>query len=165
MSVARLGKPLQVTRRYGRQILAAQQGEAALDLFAEDGDDPAHAALTVRRQAMEQASAPSARALSTCAPRRTSEEFLKTRRGILQYVVGEGNGHAMNGLVCIDPETAGRPVGRGTYEWGGAFSTFFWIDPENDLVFVGMMNRQRGMTEVRPPEVVAQELVYRALKR
>jgi len=93
-----------------------------------------------------------------------SDEFLKTRRGILHYVVGHGNGYAMNGLVCMDPERAGRPVGRGTYEWGGAFSTFFWVDPENDLLFVGMMNRQRSRTEMRPPEAISQELVYRALK-
>jgi CubicO group peptidase (beta-lactamase class C family) len=94
-----------------------------------------------------------------------SDDFLTTRRGVLHYVVGHGNGHAMNGLVCLYPERAGRPVGRGTYEWGGAFSTFFWIDPENDLLFVGMMNRQRSHTEVRPPEVIAQDLVYRALKK
>ena len=93
-----------------------------------------------------------------------SDEFLNTRRGILHYVVGHGNGHAMNGLVCQDPQRAARPVGRGTYEWGGAFSTFFWVDPENDLLFVGMMNRQRSRTEMRPPEVIAQEMVYRALK-
>ena len=93
-----------------------------------------------------------------------SDDFLKTRRGIMHYVVGHGNGHGMNGLVCVDPERAGRPVGRGTYEWGGAFSTFFWADPKNDLLFVGMMNRQRSRTEMRPPEVIAQELVYRALK-
>jgi CubicO group peptidase (beta-lactamase class C family) len=93
-----------------------------------------------------------------------SDNFLETRRGILHYVVGHGNGHAMNGLVCLDPQRADRPVGRGTYEWGGAFSTFFWVDPENDLVFVGMMNRQRSRTELRPPEVIAQEIVYRTLK-
>jgi CubicO group peptidase (beta-lactamase class C family) len=94
-----------------------------------------------------------------------SDEFLNTRRGILHYVVGHGNGHAMNGLVCLDPERAGRPVGRGTYEWGGAFSTFFWVDPQNDLLFVGMMNRQRSRTDMRPPEMIAQEMVYRALKK
>jgi CubicO group peptidase (beta-lactamase class C family) len=94
-----------------------------------------------------------------------SEEFLNTRRGILHYVVGHGNGHGMNGLVCLDPKRAARPVGRGTYEWGGAFSTFFWIDPENDLLFVGMMNRQRSRTEMRPPEVIAQEMVYHGLKK
>lgn len=94
-----------------------------------------------------------------------SDDFLKTRRGILHYVVGQGNGYAMNGLVCLDPERAGRPVGRGTYEWGGALGTWFWIDPENDLLFVGMTHRQRSVTDIRPPEVVAQEIVYRALKR
>ena len=94
-----------------------------------------------------------------------SDDFLMTRRGILHYVVGHGNGHAMNGLVCVDPERAGRPVGRGTYEWGGAFSTFFWLDPAYDLLFVGMMNRQRSRMEMRPPEMIAQEMVYRALKK
>ena len=93
------------------------------------------------------------------------EAFLETRRGILHYVVGQGNGHAMNGLVCIDPGRAGRPVGRGTYEWGGALSTWFWIDPENDLLFIGMTHRQRSATHLRPPEVVAQEIIYRALIR
>jgi CubicO group peptidase (beta-lactamase class C family) len=92
------------------------------------------------------------------------EAFLETRRGVVHYVVGHGNGHAMNGLVCLDPGRAGRPVGRGTYEWGGAFSTFFWLDPENDILFVGMMNRQRNPVEMRPPEVVSQEIVYRALQ-
>lgn len=93
------------------------------------------------------------------------EAFLETRRGVVHYVVGHGNGHAMNGLVCLDPGRAGRPVGRGTYEWGGAFSTFFWIDPENDVLFVGMTHRQRSQTEMRPPEVVSQDIVYRALQR
>jgi CubicO group peptidase (beta-lactamase class C family) len=92
------------------------------------------------------------------------DDFLETRRGVLHYVVGHGNGYAMNGLVCLDPQRAGRPVGRGTYEWGGAFSSFFWVDPENDVLCVGMMHRQRSHTEMRPPEVVSQSIVYRALK-
>jgi CubicO group peptidase (beta-lactamase class C family) len=92
------------------------------------------------------------------------DDFQETRRGVLHYVVGHGNGYAMNGLVRLDPQRAGRPVGRGTYEWGGAFSSFFWIDPENDVLCVGMMHRQRSRTEMRPPEVVSQEVVYRALQ-
>ena len=79
-------------------------------------------------------------------------------------IIGGGNGHAVNGMVCVDPEKAGRTVGRGTYEWGGAFGTFFWVDPEFDILCVGMLNRQREMT-ARPPEIVAQEIVYRALMR
>lgn len=80
------------------------------------------------------------------------------------YVIGEGNGHALNGLVCLDPQRAGRPVGKGTYEWNGAFGAWFWIDPKHDLLCVGMTNARRVGAEKRPPEVVAQELVYRALR-
>jgi CubicO group peptidase (beta-lactamase class C family) len=90
--------------------------------------------------------------------------LLDARHGIMHYVVGHGNGHGMNGLVCLDPERAGRPVGKGTYEWGGAFGTWFWIDPENDILCIGMTHRGRIATDMRPPEVVAQELVYRALR-
>jgi CubicO group peptidase (beta-lactamase class C family) len=91
-----------------------------------------------------------------------TDEFMETVYPVLHYRIGHGNGHAMNGLVCVDPQRAGRPVGKGTYEWGGAFGTWFWIDPEHDIVCVGMTNRGR-LGEDRPLEVVAQELVYRAL--
>lgn len=92
-----------------------------------------------------------------------SDDFLETSHSILHYRIGQGNGHGMNGMVCLDPTRAGRPVGKGTYEWGGAFGTWFWIDPENDIICIGMTHRQRLRTDMRPPEIVAQELVYRAL--
>jgi CubicO group peptidase (beta-lactamase class C family) len=90
--------------------------------------------------------------------------FCEDRYPVLHYVVGQGNGHGLNGLVCVDPERAGRPVGRGTYEWGGAYGTWFWIDPEHDILCVGMSHRARSPTDLRPPEIVAQEMVYRALR-
>lgn len=93
-----------------------------------------------------------------------SDAFLEARYPILHYVIGQGNGHGLNGMVCIDPVRAGRPVGKGTYEWGGAFGTWFWIDPEHDILCVGMTHRARIHTDMRPPEVVAQEFVYRALR-
>lgn len=83
---------------------------------------------------------------------------------ILHYTIGQGNGHGMNGMVCLDPARAGRPVGKGTYEWGGAFGTWFWIDPQHDILCIGMTHRQRLRTDMRPPEVVAQDYVYRALR-
>lgn len=92
------------------------------------------------------------------------DALLEGRFPILHYVIGDGNGHGMNGMVCLDPERAGRPVGKGTYEWGGAFGTWFWIDPEHDILCLGMTHRQRIATDLRPPEIVAQELVYRALR-
>ena len=49
-----------------------------------------------------------------------------------------GFGFGFNGVVFTDPESAGVPVGKGTYHWDGAAGTWFWVDPANDLVFVGM---------------------------
>lgn len=48
------------------------------------------------------------------------------------------------------PERAGVPFGKGTYYWGGLAGTWFWVDPVNDLAFVGMIqnlggNRPGGM--------------------
>jgi CubicO group peptidase (beta-lactamase class C family) len=50
-----------------------------------------------------------------------------------------GYGYGWNGAVFYDPELADLPVGRGTYQWDGAAGTWFWVDPENDLLFVGMV--------------------------
>jgi CubicO group peptidase (beta-lactamase class C family) len=46
--------------------------------------------------------------------------------------------------VYVDPKTAGLPFGNGTYYWGGAAGTWFWIDPVNDLAFIGMIQMQGG---------------------
>ena len=36
---------------------------------------------------------------------------------------------------------AGIPVGKGTFQWDGAAGTWFWVDPANDVIFVGMIQR------------------------
>ena len=46
--------------------------------------------------------------------------------------------------VYVDPKTANLPYGNGTFYWGGAAGTWFWIDPVNDLAFVGMIQMQGG---------------------
>jgi len=33
----------------------------------------------------------------------------------------------------------GLPMGEGTFYWGGAAGTWFWIDPQNELFFIGMI--------------------------
>jgi CubicO group peptidase (beta-lactamase class C family) len=40
-----------------------------------------------------------------------------------------------------NPHKAGSPTGTGTDLWDGAAGTWFWIDPVNDIVFVGMIQR------------------------
>ena len=46
--------------------------------------------------------------------------------------------------VHIDPKSVGVPYGQGSYYWGGAAGTWFWIDPVNDLAFIGMIQMQGG---------------------
>ncbi|WP_353257439.1 serine hydrolase domain-containing protein [Hyphomonas sp.] len=62
----------------------------------------------------------------------------------------DGSGAALNtaglafglnlGLI-EDPAASGRPQGAGSYFWGGAAGTWFWVDPQNDVIFIGMIQR------------------------
>ena len=52
-----------------------------------------------------------------------------------------GLGFALNVGVIYDAEASLSDYGQGTYFWGGAAGTWFWIDPENDLFFIGMIQR------------------------
>ena len=70
---------------------------------------------------------------------RLPDDLLETR-----FVAGHqhfrpGFGYGYNGAVFTDPALAGVPVGKGSYHWDGAAGTWFWVDPENDLLFVGMI--------------------------
>jgi len=76
--------------------------------------------------------------------------------------VKQGRGYAFNGAVFYDPKAAGAPVGKGTYQWDGAGGAWFWVDPENDLLFVGLIGRmmQEGMT---PYQAETQKIIAEAL--
>jgi CubicO group peptidase (beta-lactamase class C family) len=50
----------------------------------------------------------------------------------------------MDFAVYVDPKTVNLPFGNGTFYWGGAAGTWFWIDPVNDLAFIGMIQVQGG---------------------
>src|ERR1700749_1868815 len=56
-----------------------------------------------------------------------------------------GVGYGMNLGVVLDPAHAdfnGGPFGVGTFYWGGVHGTWFWVDPVNDLVVVGMVQQE-----------------------
>lgn len=93
------------------------------------------------------------------------DDLLRNRYSAVHYSIGGGNGFSMNGRLCIDPAAAERPVGKGTYEWAGAHGTWFWADPENDIVFVGMTHRTMPHPEIEPLSLVAENLVYRAFAK
>ncbi len=55
-----------------------------------------------------------------------------------------GVGFGMDFAVYDDTSVTGQPYGKGTHYWGGAAGTWFWIDPANDLFFVGMIQSMGG---------------------
>ena len=68
-----------------------------------------------------------------------SDEMLAAGHGVGLQQLRPGFGFGYNGVVFTDPALAGVPAGLGTYHWDGAASTWFWVDPTNDLIFVGMV--------------------------
>ncbi len=76
-----------------------------------------------------------------------------------------GKGFGLDFMVITDPAKAGTPAGEGTMSWGGAAGTWFWIDPKNDLFFLGMIHilNKGGDPALRNIDDVSQQLVYSAL--
>jgi CubicO group peptidase (beta-lactamase class C family) len=55
-----------------------------------------------------------------------------------------GAGFGLDFAVYTDVIAAGGYYGKGTYYWGGAAGTWFWIDPTDDLIVIGMIQQLSG---------------------
>ncbi len=71
-------------------------------------------------------------------------ELLTGQYGIGYQVMRPGFGYGYNCAVVFDPAEANLPEGKGTFFWDGAAGTWFWVDPTNDVVFIGMIQRMLG---------------------
>ncbi len=91
------------------------------------------------------------------------EWMLEAGFGIGFMRIRPGFGYGYNGAVFTDPAAAGLPVGRGTYEWDGAAQTWFWVDYENDLIFVGMVQRLSMMLDQTNCQQLTQKLLAPAI--
>jgi CubicO group peptidase (beta-lactamase class C family) len=91
------------------------------------------------------------------APRLMTGEF-----SIGPETIRPGMGYGYDCAVFTDPLEADEVVGKGTFFWLGAADTWFWIDPTNDLIFIGMTQRMIGPGQ---PDVeqLSRPLVYQAL--
>jgi CubicO group peptidase (beta-lactamase class C family) len=69
------------------------------------------------------------------------QNLLTGEFGIGQHIMRPGFGYGFNCAVVYDPADAALPDGKGTFFWDGAAGTWFWVDPTNDIVFVGMIQR------------------------
>jgi CubicO group peptidase (beta-lactamase class C family) len=55
-----------------------------------------------------------------------------------------GVGYGMGVGVVLDPGHAdfnGGAIGAGSYYWGGVHGTWFWVDPRNDVIVIGMVQQ------------------------
>ncbi len=69
------------------------------------------------------------------------ESILTGQFGIGMSIMRPGFGYGYNCAVIFDPLEANLSDGKGTFFWDGAAGTWFWVDPTNDIVFVGMIQR------------------------
>ena len=91
-----------------------------------------------------------------------SEELLNGKFGIGQHIMRPGFGYGYDCAVVFNPPDANLPDGKGTFFWDGAAGTWFWVDPTNDLVFVGMIQR-RSSPDNHSLLYRSHALVYQAL--
>ncbi|MGD0127451.1 MAG: serine hydrolase domain-containing protein [Terriglobia bacterium] len=77
-------------------------------------------------------------------------------------IMRPGLGWGYDCAVYTDPREADEVVGKGTFFWLGAADTWFWADPTNDLISVGMTQRRIGPGEPNV-QALSQPMVYQAL--
>ncbi|MEJ0027811.1 MAG: serine hydrolase domain-containing protein [Rhizomicrobium sp.] len=77
---------------------------------------------------------------------------------------GEALGFGLDFAITKDPAKIDSKLGAGSIWWGGAAGTWFWIDPKNDLFFLGMIQRfGTGAAGNESLSTVSQSLFYDAL--
>ena len=74
----------------------------------------------------------------------------------------DGSGFGLGWAVTTDVVATTQPGSLGTFSWGGMASTFFWIDPVEDLIAIQMTQLMpSGAYPIRPQ---MQQLVYAAIE-
>jgi CubicO group peptidase (beta-lactamase class C family) len=77
-----------------------------------------------------------------------------------------GIGFGLDFAIVVDPVKANTPRGKNTFYWGGAFGTWFWIDPTNDVIVIGMIQNVGGSIPTGDTprlRTISPRLVYAAL--
>jgi CubicO group peptidase (beta-lactamase class C family) len=92
-----------------------------------------------------------------------NDETINSKSGIGPYRVQPGLGFGYDFAVVTDPAAIKSPLGKGSYWWWGIAGTWFWIDPTNDVVFIGMIQRRGGAPGAANHEELAQTIVYKSL--
>jgi CubicO group peptidase (beta-lactamase class C family) len=83
-------------------------------------------------------------------------------------ILAPGAGFGLDFAIYTDPVAAGGYYGKGSYWWGGAAGTWFWIDPVNDLIVLGMIQQAAGtgaaaVASVPDVRALSHSLTYQAI--
>lgn len=68
-----------------------------------------------------------------------------------------GNGFGLDFAVVNDAQAAGIP--EGSYWWWGIAGTWFWIDPDNEIIFIGMI-QNRDLMYARQLQAKVKAAIY-----
>ena len=82
-------------------------------------------------------------------------------RSAFTEVMAEGVGFGLGGSVITDIVSTRQPGSDGAFSWGGLASTFFWIDPEEELIAIQATQLMPSSTY--PMRMQFQQLVYAAI--
>ena len=72
-----------------------------------------------------------------------------------------GNGFGLGGAVTVDEILMNQPCSEGTFSWGGLASTFFWIDPVEDIIAIQMTQMMPSSSYPIRPQF--QQFVYSSI--
>ena len=92
-----------------------------------------------------------------------SDAALNSKSGIGPAQFSPAQGFGYDFAVVLDPDAAKRQVGKGTYWWWGIAGTWFWIDPANEVVFVGIIQRRGGFPGAANHEDISRRVIAEAL--
>jgi len=73
-----------------------------------------------------------------------------------------GQGWGLDFSLITDGAASGQSWSTGSYYWVGIAGTWFWVDPEEDLTFVGMI-QQSGGRATGEVQQLSRSLVYQAV--
>lgn len=83
--------------------------------------------------------------------------------GIGPYHMQPGLGFGYSMGVLDEPLKVNSTLGADSYFWIGAAGTWFWVDPTNDVVFIGLSQRWMLAPGMPNLEGMSHALVYQAL--
>ena len=92
-----------------------------------------------------------------------NDQTLNSKSGIGPVHLSPELGFGYDFAVMRDPAALKSPLGKGTYWWWGIAGTWFFNDPANDLLFIGMIQRRGGAPGAVNHEDAARSVVYKAL--